>query len=142
MSSVSVFYNKLHAIIFIFDFERVCKTRWSIFLIFSQYCQLLFDGLSIVNLCKTAQRKKYSVKQFLLQFLTDLNDIIFSEFQFAGKSSFLNIVMLICSRREEVQSSLNSNHRHPNLFRGKCAPQLVISTTSISNDHKILFSVI
>ena len=33
--------------------------------------------------------------------------------------------------REGVQSSSNSNHRHPNLFCGKRAPQLVISTTSI-----------
>ena len=32
--------------------------------------------------------------------------------------------------REGVQSSSNSNHRHPNLFWGKLAPQLVISTTS------------
>ena len=46
------------------------------------------------------------------------------------------------STREGVQSSSNSNHRHPNLFRGKRAPQLVISTTSISNHRKILFSVI
>ena len=35
--------------------------------------------------------------------------------------------------REGVQSSSNSNHRHPNLFCGKRAPQLVISTTSSSN---------
>ena len=44
--------------------------------------------------------------------------------------------------REGVQSSSNSNHRHPNLFCGKRAPQLVISTTSNSNHHKILFYVI
>ena len=44
--------------------------------------------------------------------------------------------------REGVQSSSNSNHRHPNLFRGKRAPQLVISTTSNSNQRKILFYVI
>ena len=44
--------------------------------------------------------------------------------------------------REGVQSSSNSNHRHPNLFRGKRAPQLVISTTSNSNHCKILFYVI
>ena len=48
----------------------------------------------------------------------------------------------ICPTREGVQSSSNSNHRHPNLFCGKRAPQLLISTTSISNHHKILFSVI
>ena len=44
--------------------------------------------------------------------------------------------------RVGVQSSSNSNHRHPNLFCGKRAPQLVISTTLISNHCKILFSVI
>ena len=46
--------------------------------------------------------------------------------------------------REGVQSSSNSNHRHPNLFCGKRAPQLVISTTSISINHRkiLLFSVI
>ena len=112
---------------------------------FFDFFSILSTAIWWVEYCKSMQNcleKKYSVKQFLLQFLTDLNDIIFSEFQFAGKSSFLNIVMLICSRREEVQSSLNSNHRHPNLLCGKCAPQLVISTTSISNHHKILFSVI
>ena len=38
--------------------------------------------------------------------------------------------------REGVQSSSNSNHRHPNLFCGKRAPQLVISTTSNSNHPK------
>ena len=44
----------------------------------------------------------------------------------------------ICPTREGVQSSSNSNHRHPNLFCGKCAPspQLVISTTSNSNHPK------
>ena len=47
-----------------------------------------------------------------------------------------------CQMREGVQSSSNSNHRHPNLFCGKRAPQLVISTTSISNHRKMLFSVI
>ena len=45
-----------------------------------------------------------------------------------------------CPLREEgVQGSSNSNHSHPNLFCGKRAPQLVISTTSISNHRKILF---
>ena len=38
--------------------------------------------------------------------------------------------------REGVQSSSNSNHRLPNLFCGKRAPQLVISTTSNSNHPK------
>jgi len=38
--------------------------------------------------------------------------------------------------REGVQSSSNSNHRHPNLFCGKRAPQLIISTTSNSNQPK------
>ena len=44
--------------------------------------------------------------------------------------------------REGVQSSSNSNHRQPNLFHGKRAPQLVISTNSNSNHRKILFYVI
>ena len=47
-----------------------------------------------------------------------------------------------CLMSEGVPSSSNSNHRHPNLFCGKRTPQLVISTTSISNHRKILFSVI
>ena len=34
---------------------------------------------------------------------------------------------LPCTTREGVQSSSNSNHRHPNLFCGKRAPQLVIT---------------
>ena len=38
--------------------------------------------------------------------------------------------------RAGVQSSSNSNHRHPNLFCGKRAPQFVISTTSNSNQPK------
>ena len=38
--------------------------------------------------------------------------------------------------REGVQSSSNSNHRHPNLFCGKRAPQLVTSTTPNSNHPK------
>ena len=41
-----------------------------------------------------------------------------------------------------VQSSSTSNHHQPNMFCGKCAPQLVISTTSISNHCKLLFSEI
>jgi len=41
-----------------------------------------------------------------------------------------------CRAREGVQSSSNSNHRHPNLFCGKQAPQVVISTTSNSNQPK------
>ena len=49
---------------------------------------------------------------------------------------------IIDQMREGVQSSSNSNHSHPNLFRGKRAPQLVISTTSNSNHRKILFYVI
>ena len=32
-----------------------------------------------------------------------------------------------------VQNSSTSNHRHTNVFCGKRAPQLVISTTSIGN---------
>ena len=40
---------------------------------------------------------------------------------------------LLTLTREGVQSSSNSNHRHPNLFCGKRAPQLVISTTLNSN---------
>ena len=32
-----------------------------------------------------------------------------------------------CYMRKGVQSSSNSNHRHPNLFCGKRAPQLVIT---------------
>ena len=35
-----------------------------------------------------------------------------------------------------VQNSSTSNHRHPNVFCGKRAPQLVISTTSIGNQPK------
>ena len=47
------------------------------------------------------------------------------------------LFMKISGRQEEgVQSSSNSNHRHSNLFCGKCAPQLVISTTSNSNHPK------
>ena len=42
----------------------------------------------------------------------------------------------IWTAREGVQSSSNSNHRHPNLFCSKHAPQLVISTTSNSNQPK------
>ena len=38
------------------------------------------------------------------------------------------------------QKSSTSNHRHPNVFCGLRAPQLVISTTSIGNHRKILFS--
>ena len=41
-----------------------------------------------------------------------------------------------------VQSSSTSNHHHPNVFCGKNAPQLVISTTSITNHRKLLFSEI
>ena len=48
----------------------------------------------------------------------------------------------LARNREGVQSSSKSNHRHPNLFCGKRAPQLVISATSNSNHRKILFSVI
>ena len=43
---------------------------------------------------------------------------------------------------EDTADTSNSNHRHPNLFHGKRAPQLVISTTSNSNHCKILFYVI
>ena len=39
-------------------------------------------------------------------------------------------------RRGGVQKSSTSNHRHPNVFWGKCAPQLVISTTSIGTHPK------
>ena len=47
--------------------------------------------------------------------------------------TYLKLFLSPYLMREGVQSSSNSNHRHPNLFRGKRAPQLVISTTSKLN---------
>ena len=46
------------------------------------------------------------------------------------------VAMYSSCTREGVQSSSNSNQRHPNLFCSKRAPQLVISTTSNSNQPK------
>ena len=45
----------------------------------------------------------------------------------------------LCCTMEGGQKSSMGNHRHPNVFCGKRAPQLVISTTSISNRRQIFF---
>ena len=54
------------------------------------------------------------------------------------KSFFASKVFRSCAEegRGGVQNSSTSNHRHANVFCGKRAPQLVISTTSIGYQPK------
>ena len=64
---------------------------------------------------------------------------LLSRYYARWKYTHLRIFILSAVQLHEgggVQSSSNSNHRHPNLFCGKRAPQLVISTTSNSNHPK------
>ena len=83
-----------------------------------------------------------------------LNPALRPNFRQGGKSSCTRMVSslqlthspitLPCRTpmRGGVQKSSTGNRRHPSVFCGKHAPQWVISTSSIFNHRKILFSEI
>ena len=111
-----------------------------------RYCRLIYNlgcivCMNNVLLCRIIKRKKgnnYLTRLPFQSFLSMFGTFPKSFSQAATSQGYFPKCKIsqVCPRREGVHSSSNSNHRHPNLFRGKRAPQLVISTTSNSNHPK------
>ena len=96
-----------------FFLNLVFYLYWKVLTIFFDVLVSMKQSILLRNSCMVLDERLFCTK-FRIIFVSIQNQIIWRA----------QPVTLI---REGVQSSSNSNHRHPNLFCGKRAPQLVIT---------------